>query len=196
MLIDDVDVVTRIQVQAILCCLQAGVDYEAGRIGRNMRTITESLHLVQWHSPVPKRKYKNSTELKWINLFVSQNALTLIAGAREAFGAENVLEHPLPLDKMYLKLQEQRTLKLQEQLELTSENIVDVLGYWPLITVRSDEHAKLSDVDKQLKKLSRLTDPVERYEKAGIVVGRVKAIKFGTEPVWEPISLSDPSSWR
>jgi hypothetical protein len=35
-----VDVLTRIQVQAILSFLQAGVDYEAGRIGRNMRTVS------------------------------------------------------------------------------------------------------------------------------------------------------------
>jgi hypothetical protein len=51
------------------------------------------------------------------------------------------------------------------------------------------------DEDDKLKKLSRLTDPVERYVTAGIVVGRVDAIKFGTKPEWKPISLTDPSSW-
>jgi hypothetical protein len=142
------------------------------------------LHLVRWHSPVEEPKYKDSTELKRINFFVSQNAWPLIAGTKKDFETGTILEHLLPLDKMYFKLQKQ-----QEQLTLTSESNVDALCYWPLITVTSDE-------DNELKKLSRLTDPLERYAKAGIVVGRVETINFGTEPVWKPISLSDPTSWE
>jgi|SRR5581483_1429676 len=179
-MIDDIDVVTRIQVQAIRSCLAAGVKYEAGRIGRNMRTISESLHLVKYHSPVKEPKYRDSTQLKAINLFVSRNAASLIACTWEEYKNGTVLEHPLPLDLMYDELQ-----KLTEP---TVDQIVETLGRWPLVTVARKE-------DRNLKHKGWLS-PAHRYEEAKIEVGRIDSIRFGSEPVWRPISLSDPASWR
>ena len=71
--IDDLDVVTQIEIEALLSFLQAGVTYQS-RVSRIMRTVSESLHLVQYHQHVDESKYKNSTQLKRINLFVSRQA--------------------------------------------------------------------------------------------------------------------------
>jgi hypothetical protein len=180
MMIDDADVVTRIQVKAILSCLQEGVDYQAGRVGRIMRTISESLHLVQYHSPVKEPKYKDSTQLKRINLFVSRQAARLVAGTWKGFNKGTVLEHPLPLDIMYRRL--------QELAMPTLESIGEMLGHYPLITVINEE-------DKKLKH-SGWISPIERYNDAKIEVVRLEEIKFGVEPVWKPAPLSEVSSWR
>src|ERR1700738_621846 len=106
MTIDDVDAVTGFEIEALLSCLQAGVGYQS-RVSRIMRTISESLHLVQYHAPVDEIKYKNSTQLKRINLFVSYEASHLITGTLRDFEKGTVLEHPLPLEKMYIDLKAQ-----------------------------------------------------------------------------------------
>ena len=179
-MIDEVDVVTRIQLQMIQSCLEAGASYQAGRIGRNMRTVTESLHLVKYHSPVEGPKYRDSTQLKSTNLFISREASRLLAGTWEEFKAKTVLEHPLPLDLMYREL--------QELGKPTVKQIIEALSQWPLVTVAKTEDGKL--------KHKGWLNPAHRYEGAKIEVGRVKTIKFGTDPVWRAISLSDPGSWQ
>jgi hypothetical protein len=181
MLIDDVDDVTRIEIEFLLSCLQKGASYKSGgRIMRVMRTASEALHFVQYHSPAKANKYKTSTELKRVNLFVSCEASRLIAGSRKDFEGSTILEHPLPLEKMYFDLKELATP--------TTGSIVEMLTRYPLITVTKIENGDL--------KHSGWTSPVERYDDAKIKVGRVEAIEFGTEPVWKKISLSDPASWR
>jgi len=179
-MINEIDVVTRIQLQMIQSCLEAGASYQAGRIGRNMRTVTESLHLVKYHSPVEEPKYRDSTQLKSMNLFVSREASRLLAGTWKEFKAKTVLEHPLPLDLMYRELQ-----KLEKP---AVAQIIETLSRWPLVTVAKIE-------DGELKHQGWL-NPAHRYQDARIEVGRVEAIKFGNEPTWRPISLSDPASWR
>jgi hypothetical protein len=125
MTINDLDAMTKIEVTALLSCLQVGVPYQS-RVSRIMRTISESVHLVQFHRPVSERKYKNSTELKRINLFLSRNASHLITGTKKEFEALTILEHPLPLEKMYLELMARPTP--------TSESIIEMLGRCPLIS--------------------------------------------------------------
>jgi hypothetical protein len=144
-----------------------------------MRTISEALHFVRYHSPVDEPTYRDSTALKKMNSFVSREASQLIAGTRIDFLKGTVLEHPLPLAKMYIDL--------REQGKPTSESIIQMLGGWPLITVAGEE-------DKQLEHAG-WDSPAQRYADANIEVGRVKTMKFGSDPEWKPISLSDPSSW-
>jgi len=180
MTIDDLDAVTRIEMKALLSFLQDGVAYQS-RVARMMRTVSESLHLVQYHQPVDEPKYKNSTQLKLINLFVSRQAALLMGSTQGEFVAGTVLEHPLPLEKMYLNLKPLATRNYQ--------SIVDVLGGWPLITVTRQE-------DRELKH-SGWDNPADRYRNANIEVGRVEAIRFGSDaPKWKPIAhkgwLTDP----
>ena len=173
MTIDDVDAVTRIEMKALLSCLQAGVAYQS-RVARIMRTVSESLHLVQHHQPLDEPKYKNSTQLKLINLFVSRQAALLMRSTQKEFVAGTVLEHPLPLEKMYLKLKSLTTRN--------DQSIIDVLGGWPLITVTQQENGEL--------KHSGWDSPADRYSNAKIEVGGVKAIRFGSDaPEWKPIAL-------
>src|SRR5260221_2866334 len=100
MTIDDLDAVTQIEIDALLSCLKKGVGYKSGgRIMRIMRTVSEALHFVRYHHPVDEPKYKDSTKLKRINLFVSFEASRLIVGTWKNFKKGTVLEHPLPLEK-------------------------------------------------------------------------------------------------
>jgi hypothetical protein len=130
-LIDEVDAVTKNETEFLLSCLREGKFYQS-RIARVMRTASEAFHFVRYHSPDDEPKYRNSTELKKINSFVSREASLLIVGTRKDFLSGTVLEHPMPLDKMYQDLEATQT-------PLTPENIVETLGRWPLITVTTEE---------------------------------------------------------
>jgi hypothetical protein len=175
---DQLDVMTKIEISALLSCIQAGVVYQS-RVSRIMRTISESVHLVRFHRPVDERRYKNSTELKRINLFVSRNASRLMTGTQREFVAGTVLEHPLPLEKMYLELFSLATL--------TSEGVIELLGRCPLITVTKEEDGRL--------KHSGWASPAHRYKEAHIDLGRVLDIKFGSEPTWKALTMDRLADW-
>ena len=177
MAIEDIDAVTEIEVKAILSCLREGVEYQP-RVARIMRTISESLHFVRYHRPADGHghKYKNSTQLKRINLFVSREASRLIASTKKEFEGGTRLEHPRPLEHIYTDLAARR-------FALTSETLLELLGYYPLITVTAEE-------DRQLKHKG-WSSPIDRYANANINVGRVKEIVFGVEPTWTPAALPE-----
>lgn len=169
MTIDGIDVVTRIEVKAVLSFLQEGVQYET-RVARIMRTISEALHF---------GRYCGSTKGKSINLRVSRKASCLIAKCtKKEFGAKTVLEHPLPLEKIYLDLVAQGQTK-----KLNSEAVVASLKRYDLITITKEEDLIL--------KHNGWATPVERYANAKIEVGRVGSIMFGVEPSWTSEPLSD-----
>jgi hypothetical protein len=161
------DIVTRIELDALLSFLKASVPYQS-RVARIMRTITEALYFGE---------YRNSTEGKLTNLTVSKKVFYLLAACAPAeFPKRTVLEHPLPLKRMYLDLMEQAN---SMNIELATRS----LSRYPLVTVTKQE-------DRDLKPTG-WASPAERYANAKIEIGRVNAIIFGTTPQWTPTSLSE-----
>jgi hypothetical protein len=164
---EHLDIVTRIEAQAVLTCLQEAVPYQS-RVSRIMRTISEAVHFGQ---------YRNSTQGKLNNLTVSRGAANLMAHCTQAdFLGNTILEHPLPLERMYLDL-------AARAAALALSDIFDQLKRYPLVTVTAEENRRL--------KHTGWASPKQRYAEANIEVGRLKSIFFGTAPAWTPDPFPD-----
>lgn len=160
-----IDEVTRIEIDAVLAFLRAVVPFQS-RVARIMRTISEAAHF---------GGYLNSTQGKLKNLCVSKDVARLLARSdQKAFLAQTVLEHPLPLARIYEDL-------AAEVTAVTAEHVLSALSTYPLITVTKEEDLRLPS--------SGWASPEERYSHAGIEVGRIDRIAFGREPIWTPEAL-------
>jgi hypothetical protein len=131
-----------------------------------MRTVSECLHF--------GGKYYNSTKGKSVNQYISKGAAIRIeSSSKKTYCEATILEHPNPLEKIYLNL-----LALPQ---VNEADVVKALGEYRLITVTSEENADL--------KHEGWKDPVERYYDARIEVGFVESICFGAKPDWKLLPL-------
>ncbi|MBZ9812474.1 hypothetical protein [Mesorhizobium sp. CA7] len=160
------DPVTEIELRAIHAFVSARIPYTS-RVARLMRTTTEAFHF--------SGKYYASTLAKGINLTISRRAAELMAVSNRAeFSKGTILEHMLPLKAMYAEM---LTFGNQVSFEQIVSYFADTLQKCPLVTVTREEDRRLrNDLPH-----------AERYPAAGIEIGTVDAMTFGSMPKWTPL---------
>ncbi|ESW66767.1 MULTISPECIES: hypothetical protein [unclassified Mesorhizobium] len=164
------DPVTEIELRAIHAFVSARIPYTS-RVARLMRTTTEAFHF--------SGRYYASTLAKGINLTISRHAAELMAVSNRAeFSKGTILEHMLPLKAMYAEM---LTLGSQVSFEQIVSYFTDTLQKCPLVTVTKEE-------DRRLR--NDLPHP-ERYPAAGIEIGSLDAMTFGSMPRWTPLKRED-----
>jgi hypothetical protein len=168
----EIDAVTQIELDAVVAFLRRGVTYQS-RVARILRTISEAAHF---------GRYVSSTRGKLINLVISRGAARRLASVREPKTYARV-EHPLPLEIIYGNLE---LSAKSHARELGAQDVLEALRRYPLVTVTKDENQQL--------KHTGWTTPAERYENAGVEVGRVKVLELGRQPEWRPTALTEPES--
>ncbi|MES0042367.1 hypothetical protein [Mesorhizobium sp. M0091] len=129
-----------------------------------MRTVTEALHF--------EGIYVDSTKAKRINRTVSKRAAELMAlSTKKDYPKLTVLEHTLPLKAMYNEL---LVVGQQFTFEDVKAHFRTKMRECPLVTVTLEENDLL--VNHLL--------PADRYLTAGIEIGVVEEMTFGSTPVW------------
>ena len=119
------DEVSEIYIENIIDFVRLRENYETYRIGIPVRFVSEAIHAEKFY---PDKHWCNSGVAKKLNPIMSKEAAKRLEPTQ--------LEHPNPLKRMYNEL-------LAMGPVTTRENVIEVLGRYPLVTVTKDEHGTL-----------------------------------------------------
>jgi len=161
------DEVTEIYIKNVIDFVRLGESYETFRIGISVGLVSEAIHAERWY---PDKRWCNSTAAKKVNRVMSRGAALSLekTPSLKAFADGTTLEHPNEKQSMYNEL-------LGTGPVITRDDVIEVLGRYPLVTVTKAEDGKLG----------RLGGP-DRYKRKGVEVevGIVQEVVAGAPASW------------
>src|SRR5271165_51400 len=151
------DEVTEIYIKNLIAFVRLGESYETFRIGVPVGLVSEAIHATRWYQD---KRWCNSTAAKKVNRVMSRGAALELEklSSPKAFADGTTLEHPNEKQRMYSEL-------LRGGPVITRDDVINVLGRYPLVTVTKAEDGKLGR-----------TGGPERYERGEVKVGIVPEV--------------------